>query len=513
MDRLLRRLGLLPLGGAAIALIVALTLWRQNMNRLGYEHALPTIAALLAIAAAVTVALRLMLGNWARAGIASALVAAFAFYSVPVAATLAPRFAGIVIGALLVLAVIAARKIPAGDPAVTVNGKLNLLLVAALLYLAPSAAARQVQLERARPSVAAQFTPFEGKAAAASPDVWHILFDRYASRETLALSYDFDNRPLVVELQKRGFTVAEGDYSNYQRTAHSLAATLNGASLDRLAAAATGPKSDWLPIYRAISGNQASAFFERNGYRTVFAGTWWSPTRRIEVGELINYRALPELGRLMLDQSAVGAALRLTGLPYGDGRTEQCVRENDKFARLGDLADQPGRKYVFAHFLVPHPPFVLNADGSCRSLERAKSSSRRDNYVAQIQYSNAGMLRLVDRILASGRRSVIVIHSDEGPWPSPFVGNEHELGRDPVSVDWARLDGARLREKMGILMAVRGPDGPPATMPRSPVQIYPAVLKDSFGSRRPLPAATHQVFEGDLQLYRFRDVGQQLAAR
>ena len=513
MDRLLRRLGVLPIGGAAIALIVALTLWRQNMNRLGYEHALSTIIAVVAIAAAVTVALRLLTASWARAGIASALAAAFVFYSVPVAEIVAPRFGAIVIATFAVLALLAARKMPKGDTAVLANGKLNLLLVAALLYLGTSAIAQQLQLERTRPPVAAQFAPFDGKAAADSPDVWHILFDRYGSRETLASSYGFDNGPLVAELQKRGFAVGEGDYSNYQRTAHSVAATLNGASLEKLSAGVTGPKNDWLPIYRAISDNQASAFFDRNGYRTVFAGTWWSPTRRINAGEFISYRALPELSRLMLDQSALGAALRWTGLPYGDGRVEQCARENDKFARLAELARESGRKYVFAHFLVPHPPFVLNVDGSCRSLEQAKRSRRRDNYVAQIEYSNAGMLRLVDAILASGRPSVIVIHSDEGPWPAPFVGDEHALGRDPVSVDWAKVDSARLREKMGILMAVRGPSGPPATMPRSPVQIYPAILKDSFGSRHPLPANTHQVFESDSELYRFHDVEKTLAAR
>jgi hypothetical protein len=62
-------------------------------------------------------------------------------------------------------------------------------------------------------------------------------------------------------------------------------------------------------------------------------------------------------------------------------------------------------------------------------------------------------------------------------------------------------------------MAVRGPSGPPPTMPRSPVQIYPAILKDSFDSRRPLPTSTRQVFESDAQLYRFHDVEAKLAAR
>jgi hypothetical protein len=511
MDRIVRRLGVLPIGGIAITLIVALTLWRPNMNRLGYEHALPTIFVVLAIAAVVTGGLRFLLGSWARAGIAASLLAAFTFYSVPVADTVGgATITPVIVTVLLGLTFLVARRIPRGDAATSLNGKLNLLLVGFATFLTAAVAVQQVQLESVRPAAAKQFQPLEGQAGADAPDVWHILFDRYASNDVLAGRYSFDNGALVAELSKRGFGVGEGNRSNYQRTAHSVAATLNGASLDRLSASVAGPKNDWLPIYRAISDNRATSFFRRNGYRTIFAGTWWSPTRKLNSDELISYRALPELGRVLLDQSVVGGALRWTGLPYGDGRAEQCEREKGKFARLETLAREPGRKHVFAHFLIPHPPFVLTADGRCKSLEQAKASSRRDNYVEQVRYANAGMLRVVDAILAGPRPAVIVIHSDEGPWPEPFVGNEHALGRDPVSVDWRNVDSDRLQEKMGILMAVRSPSGPPATMPRSPVQIYPAILRDNFGGKASLPANSYEVFESDSELYRFHDVAPKL---
>lgn len=513
MDRLVTRLGNWPVGGVAITLIVALTLWRTNMNRLGYEHALPTIAMVLAIAAAATMLLRLPFGSWARAGIAAALLAAFTFYSSPIAETVAgPRLTPLIVGLLLVVALLVARRIPKGDAATSLNGKLNLLLVGFALFMTTSVAVQQVQLESIRPDAPSKFEPLDGRAAANSPDVWHILFDRYASETVLAERYGFDNAPFLTELRKRGFAVGEERFSNYQRTAHSVAATLNGNDLDRLAGSITGPRNDWVPIYRAISDNQAGRFFERAGYRTTFAGTWWSPTRALGAQHNINYRSLPELGRHLLDQSALGALLRWTGLPYGDGRAEQCTREKAKFDELRTLAATPGRHYVFAHFLVPHPPFVLAADGRCKPLEEARRTSRRDNYIDQLAYSNREVLRLIDSILAGPGEEVIVIHSDEGPWPEPFVGNEHALGRDPVSVDWRKVDIARLREKMGILLAIRGPSGPPRTVPGSPVQIYPAILNDNFGGRRPLPHGRHQLFESDSDLYRFHDVAAKLGS-
>jgi hypothetical protein len=82
-----------------------------------------------------------------------------------------------------------------------------------------------------------------------------------------------------------------------------------------------------------------------------------------------------------------------------------------------------------------------------------------------------------------------------------------------VSVPWTELPPKSLREKMAILLAVRGPDGAPPTMPTSPVQIYPAILHDFFGSARPLPPSRHYIFESDDQLYRFREVSGKLAQR
>ncbi len=513
MNRFLSRLGALPIGGVAIALLAVLTVWDRNMHRVGYEHALPTILFVVAAAAGVTLAGFVWLRSWARAGLLASLIAGFIFYSVPVAEKAGgppALFATLLLLLLLVATILIAGKIPAGEGARTTNGKLNLLLLLVLVPTTASAAHRQWRLESGRPVAGEQFERFSGAADERSPDVWHLLFDRYASREILESRYRFDNRPFLEALRSRGFAVGESRYSNYQRTAHSVASTLNGSSLDRLAGAMRGEQNDWLPIYRSIAENQASAFFARAGYRTIFAGTWWSPTRELPASDVINHRSVPELGRRLLDQTALGPMMRWMGLPFGDGLREQCERTNHNFAELEKLAREPGRKHVFAHFLVPHPPFVLNPDGSCRTLQQARAASRRDNYVAQVEYANRRILRLVDAILAQPRPAVIIVHSDEGPWPDEFVGDEHSLGRDAVKLRWTKLNAAQLQEKMGILLAVRGPVGPPVTMPESPVQIYPAVLNDHFGRNSALPRSTHEVYESEKQLYRFRDVAARL---
>jgi len=509
------RLARLPLAAGAIALVATLTHWFPNMNRVPYEGALPTIAAMLALSALLVALFRPLAESWVRAGLMAGIAAAYLLYlPAPVAAVSGSTWVRtglfLAVGAL---AVLLGRRLPRDAEAlVGLNRKINLLLLPVAFGVSAVALVRQIELESGRPDPDRVFAAFEGRADAASPDVWHIIFDRYASRETLAASYGYDNRPFLDALRARGFQIGEGNYSNYQRTGHSVASTLNGAYLDGLAGSMAERQTDWVPIYRSMTSNQALRFFAGSEYRTVFAGSWWNPTRVSgDASRNINYRAMPELARLVLEQSVPGFVMRQLRLPYGDSRGEQCHRAAHKFARLRELAGEGGRKYVFAHFLVPHPPFVLNADGSCRSLAAAGAASRRDNYVAQVDYVNREVLALIDTLRAGPRPAVIVIHADEGPWPEPHVGDERFIGQDPVDVDWARLSPARLREKMGILMAIRPADARPLALPASPVNVYPAILNAYFHGPGTERATRHFVFEGDRALYRFRDVGAALA--
>ena len=514
MERLTGRLGRLPISAACIALLALLAMWQKNLNRLPVESAWPTLALAIGIAALLVVALRPMAGSWVRAGLIGGMVAAYVFYAPPLVGLLPlPRWGAVVAHVGLIAALILiGRRIPSDSRVASVAGKVNLLCLLLLTITLLPMAPKIWSDERARGRAEGAFVPFAGTARPDSPDVWHILFDRYAGADTLRSVYGYDNGPFLAELRKRGFTVSDRAFSNYQRTAHSVASTLNGSTLDRLAERMEGSPNDWVPIYRSMRNNAALRFFNRQGYHTLFAGSWWEPTRfSSEAGQSLYIRATPQLARAAIEQSAIGFWLRGRSIPFLDGRGDQCFRANEKFRRLRAAAASDDPKYVFAHFLVPHPPFVLNADGSCRTLAEAQKAGRIVNYVAQVEFANREVLRLIDAIVAGPRPAVIVIHSDEGPWPSPYVGNEHGLGTDPVSVPWASLPPKKLQEKMEILLAVRGPAGPPSTMPGSPVQIYPAILKDHFGSNAALPSNSHFVFEDDRRLYHFRRVSAKLA--
>jgi hypothetical protein len=512
-----RRVGALPIAGVTVTLMALIAMWEDNLRQLPVEGAIPTLAAAAAIAGVTVVAFRPLAGSWMRAGLFSGLFAIYLFY-VPALLRALPlqNWALVAIYALITaLIIFVGRRIPAEHNRLwTLNSRINLLCLILLVWTVAPVTVKLISLSQARSQATAALPDFDGHAAQGSPDVWHILLDRYASVETFESTYSYDNRPFVEQLRRRGFVVQDHAFGNYQRTGHSVASTMNGVLLDPLSDIMRDQPNDWVPIYRLMRNGAAIRFFGNQGYRTVFAGSWWEPTRFSNAAdESMKIRAMPQLARMAISKSAIGLWTGGLSLPYLDGRSDQCFRANEKFRRLRLLAAESGRKYVFAHFLVPHPPFVLNSDGSCRSIRAAKAASRRDNYVAQVDFANREVLSLIDAIRAAKRPAVIVLHSDEGPWPAPYIGNEHGLGTDRVSVPWTELPPKSLREKMAILLAVRGPDGAPPTMPTSPVQIYPAILHDFFGSARPLPPSRHYIFESDDQLYRFREVSGKLAQR
>lgn len=500
----------LPLAGLVIPPLVGVTLWMSNVTRVPYEDALPVVVTLLGMAALLLTGLRLVVGDWVRAGLIAGIAAAYIFYLGPAVAALAsaPWLSALLMMLAGLLAIDLARRVPRdGATLLDVNRKLNLVLLPLLLFGCGFVVVRQVELERQRPEPGLSFPAFRGTATAESPDVWHIILDRYANSATLRSVYRYDNKPFLDALRARGFAVREAAFSNYQRTGHSVNSTLNGSYLDALSGRMAGNQDDWVPIYRALTDNAAMRFFEAQGYQTVHAGSWWNPIRRSRVADRnVNFRAIPELGRLVLDGSVLGKAMAALDLPYGDGRADQCLRAKAKFRALRELARDPTRKYVLAHFLVPHPPFVLNADGSCRSLAEAEKATRRDNYVGQVRYANGEAIGLIDAILAGPRPAVILLHGDEGPWPAAFAGDERFLGADTKPVDWTKASDAEVLEKLGILLAVRSPEGDGRDLPATPVNLYPRLLRNHFGGTAPDWPDRYLLFKHRTALYSFKDV-------
>ena len=513
-DRIKGWLERAPLAPFLIPVLLLTLLWQRNRLRLPIDDTLPTLGVLLGLVAVFLVASYLRFKDWRRAALLTTIWTFFLLYAPSFAQLLAPS-GWLFWGAISLTGLIAfdiSRRLPRADDAQS-KGMLYANVAALILGVpwALQASWQAFQLEQGRPDPTNVFAPFEAEADANSPDVWHIVMDRYANAGVLRDNYGYDNSAFLQALRDRGFAVEDEAFSNYQVTNQSLSSTLNANYLDHLIAT-QDHKLDSVPQFEAVRSSQASRFFKREGYEMIFASTWADISHTHDLADrTVNSRPVSQLPRQVIDQSLLGHLGALADIPFLSGRADQCVREPAKFAELRKIAGEDGRKYVFAHFLLPHPPYLLNKDGECKPVVQEIAWDRKRNYLEQLEYANGELLELIDAILAGPRPATIVIHGDEGPYPEVYAGDE-KYRKTPLAPrkSWANVGPDMWREKTGILMAVRHADGATESAPATPMNLYPLILNRDFNGKLPMRSDRVSIFQDVDEIHKWTDVTEAL---
>jgi hypothetical protein len=347
-------------------------------------------------------------------------------------------------------------------------------------------------------------------------DVWYIVFDRYAGSDALSQIYGYDNQAFHEELEQRGFVVAEHSTANYLKTAHSLASTLNMDYLDAdaLAEAAAAP-DDWSPLYRALQGSHAvERFLHDRGYRYLHLGVRRGATytnseadRVFLDGDQTEFSAVLADTTLLVALENVAADDAPGGIAglYGHQTLYQ-------FNTLEMLARARGDapRFIFAHFLLPHPPYVFNADGSWVTPGQAASRTARAQYLEQVQFANERVLRLLDAALdrPEAESPIVLIQADEGPFPVQYA-------RDEEGFAWTEASDDELLEKFSILAAYRIPGMDPEELgiypSITPVNSFRLIFNAAFGTDLPMLPDRNWVFVDQRHIYEMVDLTDRVA--
>jgi hypothetical protein len=337
-------------------------------------------------------------------------------------------------------------------------------------------------------------------------DIYHLVFDRYGSDEALRLGLGIDNHDFTGWLAEQGFDVVEGARANYERTALSLSSTHSMSLHDGLAARMGRTSSDPAPLYERIRNSAAASVLQKLGYRYYHVGSWFHPTTQSDIAD---YLGEPEFtvsfASTLLDQSAItglrGIVDMITTLSAYGTPAQQAEVTEGQFERLGEIRAEPGPKYVFAHVLVPHNPYLFLADGSF-DPEHA-------TFATQLGYANAQIREFVEPLLAlpPEEQPIIILQADEGPYPTRYAG-----GRD--AFDWDTATNEELLIKFEVLnaMYLPGPEGE-AALPDgiTLVNTFPEIFARYFGIL--VPRASDRTFAmGSGGLYDLFDITQALDA-
>jgi hypothetical protein len=392
---------------------------------------------------------------------------------------------------------------------------LNLVASIALLLNAGSLAGTMVAVAAVEPP-SGELTPVELKPPDGEdlPDVYYVILDRYAGPETLAETYDFDNEPFLTALEDQGFQVARHAQSNYVKTSLSLASSLNTEFLDADALKAEAESGeDREPIHRALGGHLAvPTALKELGYSYVHVSNWWPPTiTNVDADRTFHYEGQDEFSTVLAQTTLLRAFTEPEAAPT-DPWDWNVLRGHTQYAldRLDEIPQLPGPKFVFAHLLVPHDPYVFDTDGSFMDREQVAAQGQAESYRRQLSYVNDRMLRMIDRIIAgSGEDAVIMLQADEGPFPARYRADEWAFR-------WRDATDAELEEKFGILFAMRVPgadlDAAGFHDAITPVNAFRLIFNTRFGTDLPLLPDRSWAHEDLEHFYDFFEVTDRLDA-
>lgn len=285
------------------------------------------------------------------------------------------------------------------------------------------------------------------------PDIYYIILDEYPRQDVLQESYDFDNSEFLEDLRELGFYVAEKSQSNYAQSELSLASSLNFNYLRELGVGLNPSSIDRAALWPLIKKSAARKKLEMLEYTIVAfeTGYSWSQWEDADIysgpskgifarsnlsGGLSDFEVLflRKSGAIILADGKIFLPNAFTPYLQRPARWgyELVTFVLDQLALLPELSDP---KFVFAHILAPHPPYVFSTSGDYigdQYLREGGLGGEEELYSHNVEghrrsltYINSRILQLVDEIIAKSKKPpIIILQADHGV---PFSSHEDRM--------------------------------------------------------------------------------------
>jgi len=302
-------------------------------------------------------------------------------------------------------------------------------------------------------------------------DVYVIVLDEYASSEVLRERFGIDNRPFEDSLRALGFRVPASVRSNYAITLLSVPSLLNFAHMRPLADEMAADSRMGAPLNYLIEHNRAAAFLKGQGYRYVFfPSAWFAATRSSAEADVVfdpyqGFDLARSIYRSQFRTKLVSVTMLSAFRHVVPSATAVYAEHAARtFAGVSAMAGAARPTFVFAHVLMPHRPWVV--DATCHpALARDVESQGWDHSPAshamlrdQVQCVNGQTLKMVHALFArSHPQPIIILQGDHGT----------EESLDPPLSASAVPTVEQARERFRAFGAYYLPDGGAVAIPES----------------------------------------------
>lgn len=284
------------------------------------------------------------------------------------------------------------------------------------------------------------------------PDIYYIILDGYASSDTLNEVFGYDNHEFIDYLSDKGFYIADKSRSNYTITFLSLASSLNMEYINYLSDTLGKESDDRRVPYQMIKNNMVMNFLKSKGYKFINFSSGWGPTDDIQYADLnITFSGLDEFQTELVQTSMLDAFANKYFLR--DSAREKVL---NAFSKLAEIYKIKGKKFIFAHIICPHPPYLFDANGGIvegAKIDIGDNWKRKEYYVNQLIFINKKVKIIVDEILSKSEvPPIIILQADHGS-ASTFLSSGLEYDKK------IGLTENMLRERTGIFNAYYLPLG------------------------------------------------------
>jgi hypothetical protein len=248
-------------------------------------------------------------------------------------------------------------------------------------------------------------------------DIYYIILDEYASSRTLNEIYKYDNSEFTDYLINEEFYIATKSQSNYAYTFPSIASSLNMEYINNISSMISGKVKVDTILFQMIQNSKVMRFLKSKGYKFILFSSGYGATDYNKLADL-NIRGsarFNEFFTLLIKTTVLEPITRyISGGIIKD-------RILGTFSKLGELDQIREPKFVFAHIVCPHYPYVFKANGDpveVKLLTFAKGltqSEDRELYLSQLIFITKKVKVLVNEILLKSEVSpIIILQADHG---------------------------------------------------------------------------------------------------
>jgi len=251
------------------------------------------------------------------------------------------------------------------------------------------------------------------------PDIYFIILDEYAHPDTMKEWYDYDNSDFINSLKNKGFFIAYESKSLSSDSPQVLAEVLNMEYLN------DEPWSE--PTYQKIADNKAADFLKAQGYQYIafgnnFAEYTWEKYANDNVDLYLDYHGynsssmVTEFVYILWNTTMLQPFYGyVTGSQYEDSYRCQTLYMLEKLEALPELE---GPKFIFAHFICPHTPYVFGPDGEYVAPANWYNYENKQFYRGQYIFISAEIEKVVDVLIKESKiPPIIILQSDHGQRP------------------------------------------------------------------------------------------------